>query len=732
MKQLIRSLTFAFTALLAGAATAQPYEITVQGHVFPCSPDIANGYVQIMSVQGTQPVMTDTVPLNANCFYTATYMMDSPSGWFQVTGSCGDGTIDNSIGSYQTNGTTLTLDLQCGPPATDCEACFTMEQTAPFTAVFDPSCSTGDEPFLNYVWDLTGGAVQTEILEQTFSGPGNYFICLNIQAGNGCWSGICEDIYVDNDGNVFILNEGCEADFTVEQAVDGNGDPIPFELDITNLSTGGGAISNTWQMPFGETSVAFEPTYTLPNTGQAEVYGICLNITSGNCISWDCDSLYVLADGTLTDPFYFDCEGTVNGPAVVGSPCDDNDQNTENDQWNNNCNCEGTPLIIDCENVPGGPALPGTPCDDDDPMTTNDLWTADCECEGTTAQGPYWVTVTGHISPCSPAIANGLVTISSVQGTSPSFTQTANINSNCYYTATFLMDDLSGWLQVTASCGDGTSDTNIGQYNINMLGGDTIIIDLDCSGSVPLDCEGIPNGPAQPWTPCDDNDPTTINDIWNADCECEGSSIEPGDCEAGYWVIQAYDSTNGQVEPIPFELWVWNLSEGDGNLQFVWDFGDGTYSSDPYPTHIYGSSGPYILCLSMVDATGCTDTYCDTVSVDNDGLLGANGDVRNVLTLNVINPLTTGIGNVQVFEELAVWPNPAADQLTISFNSTITGNTTISIFDLNGRIVRTLNSTFNKGTNTLTIPVADLANGMYSIRIENNGNSIAHRFVKNQ
>lgn len=41
----------------------------------------------------------------------------------------------------------------------------------------------------------------------------------------------------------------------------------------------------------------------------------------------------------------------------------------------------------------------------------------------------------------------------------------------------------------------------------------------------PLDCEGTPNGPATAGTACDDGDPYTVNDQWNAECDCVG---EPG------------------------------------------------------------------------------------------------------------------------------------------------------------------------------------------------------------
>src|SRR5690606_23962795 len=115
----------------------------------------------------------------------------------------------------------------------------------------------------------------------------------------------------------------------------------------------------------------------------ATIYGICLNITAGNCTSWYCDSLYVLADGTISDPFYWDCEGVVNGPSVAGTPCDDGDPLTTGDHWTMGCECEGTPVPLDCEGNPNGPAMPGTPCDDGDPMTSDDTWTAGCECVGT-------------------------------------------------------------------------------------------------------------------------------------------------------------------------------------------------------------------------------------------------------------------------------------------------------------------------------------------------------------
>ncbi|MCC6937152.1 MAG: T9SS type A sorting domain-containing protein, partial [Flavobacteriales bacterium] len=54
-------------------------------------------------------------------------------------------------------------------------------------------------------------------------------------------------------------------------------------------------------------------------------------------------------------------------------------------------------------------------------------------------------------------------------------------------------------------------------------------------GVLANDCEGVPGGPAQPGTACDDNDACTINDLYDAGCNCVGTfedSDSDGTCDA--------------------------------------------------------------------------------------------------------------------------------------------------------------------------------------------------------
>jgi len=47
-----------------------------------------------------------------------------------------------------------------------------------------------------------------------------------------------------------------------------------------------------------------------------------------------------------------------------------------------------------------------------------------------------------------------------------------------------------------------------------------------CNGSAQEDCEGTCNGDKTIGTPCDDGDPNTENDVYNASCECVGGEVD--------------------------------------------------------------------------------------------------------------------------------------------------------------------------------------------------------------
>lgn len=184
--------------------------------------------------------------------------------------------------------------------------------------------------------------------------------------------------------------------------------------------------------------------------------------------------------------------------------------------------------------------------------------------------------------------------------------------------------------------------------------------------------------------------------------------LSPLQCVSGF--VMYPDTTTSNVNVV-------NSSIGT-NLSYFWDFGDGNTSTLAYPTHIYTTAGPFYLCLTIDDGAGCVDMYCDSI--------GMNGIVFNKqggFTINVIAPpILTGLeNNLASSLEVAIYPNPASDQLTIVSNQTINE---LTIIDITGKMILTTKQ------NTDVVNVADLSNGVYFIKLITEEGTITKKFVK--
>lgn len=132
----------------------------------------------------------------------------------------------------------------------------------------------------------------------------------------------------------------------------------------------------------------------------------------------------------------------------------------------------------------------------------------------------------------------------------------------------------------------------------------------------------------------------------------------------------------------------YNYGGGTGNLSYLWNFGDGTTSTQAYPTHVYASAGFYTLCLTVTatDSTGnstCTDTQCSAGGFK----ISAAGQMGKIV---VKNPgAVTGVKeNNNAVASLNAFPNPMNDELTIEV--ALTNNSTslvYTIVDALGKVV---------------------------------------------
>lgn len=162
----------------------------------------------------------------------------------------------------------------------------------------------------------------------------------------------------------------------------------------------------------------------------------------------------------------------------------------------------------------------------------------------------------------------------------------------------------------------------------------------------------------------------------------------------------------------PNAHYVYNLSYG-ATLSYLWDFGDGTTSTLATPSHVYASTGPYLLCLSIDNGSGCTDMYCDSLfSVDSLNRTSGNLEIT-VYDVPPFQDVTTGIEE-QNAAAVSVYPNPFSDQTTFVLSDKVSGNYSFELYDMMGKKV--MDKQGITGT-TFQVSRNGLSDGCYFYRI---------------
>jgi hypothetical protein len=168
-----------------------------------------------------------------------------------------------------------------------------------------------------------------------------------------------------------------------------------------------------------------------------------------------------------------------------------------------------------------------------------------------------------------------------------------------------------------------------------------------------------------------------------------------------------------------FSLWadslnptVWygiNQSSGN-NLTYLWDFGDGTSSTQQFPTHTYNATGFYQICLTVTDsAANCTSTYCDSAGVFH--LIGPG-----ISSLTILSSVT-GIKEQAAGITMNVAPNPVNENSNVIINTEKQMKVTMNIVNLMGQIVSTEQVVINPGKNIIPLHTTALPDGVYFLTI---------------
>ncbi len=139
---------------------------------------------------------------------------------------------------------------------------------------------------------------------------------------------------------------------------------------------------------------------------------------------------------------------------------------------------------------------------------------------------------------------------------------------------------------------------------------------------------------------------------------------------------------------------------------YSWDFGDFSNSSASAPVHAYAVNGSYTIVLTAINGI-CTAT--DTLTV----------------------AITVSLDELAGVENINVYPNPATESFVVVFDNQINQVVTIEMIDQMGRLIQS-NIVDQSGVQVSEFNTTNISNGMYSIRISSNGNSLTKRMIVNK
>ncbi len=172
-----------------------------------------------------------------------------------------------------------------------------------------------------------------------------------------------------------------------------------------------------------------------------------------------------------------------------------------------------------------------------------------------------------------------------------------------------------------------------------------------------------------------------------------------------------FNIADDTINPDPNAHYVYNLSYG-ATLSYLWDFGDGTTSTLATPSHVYASTGPYLLCLSIDNGSGCTDMFCDSL-ISADSLNRSSGTMQLVVyDVPTFYSVATGIANAIATDNVKVAPNPFNESTIFTVNSNEVYS--FELTDVLGKKVKSKNGISEK---QFEISRNGLENGIYFYKI---------------
>ncbi|MCB9232505.1 MAG: PKD domain-containing protein [Bacteroidia bacterium] len=601
-----------------------------------------------------------------------------------------------------------------------CQAAFSWPPTMCPTVQFSNNSTSSPGSIISHYWTFGDGGVSTNAQPyHVYNANGIYQICLTITTSDSCVSTHCDTI------NINCLPGGqCQAgfQFTMPQC-------STALFSSTSTASPGIVTSYYWNFGDGGTSTSANPQHNYTSNG---IYGVCLTIgTSNGCQSTFCDTITVNCGQTPTCQAAFQAYGTTICSTYVFS--------------NSSTSSPGNITLFSWNFGDGGTSTNPQPTHT---YTANGVYqvclfisTSD-GCQSTYCQ---YITVNCPPPPsCHAAFTwqfgpNGCPT---VKFTGTSTSTAGNIISRVW------------------NFGDGSTSTFQNPNHTYVADGIypvclTITTANNCTSTFcdtisitcinPVVCHAAfqwnftPNGcPSTKFTDYSTASPGTVTS-WHWTFGDGGTSSQKNpshvyQANGIYTVCLLITSSDGctstfcdvvhitcyqppvcqalfQIVPTnnpTFAFYDASTANPGTISDWEWDFGDGNLSNLQNPVHTYSQNGRYEVCLTIKTTAQCNQTHCDSVQV----------------IITSLDELATGINQLNLF------PNPANDHFSLSFNLKERGEIRLEMMNALGQMILQKSlGTGIQGENQFDLETNRLAEGSYLVRIWVNDAFVTRKLI---
>lgn len=144
-----------------------------------------------------------------------------------------------------------------------------------------------------------------------------------------------------------------------------------------------------------------------------------------------------------------------------------------------------------------------------------------------------------------------------------------------------------------------------------------------------------------------------------------------------------------------------------GAISYLWDFGDGSISTEIAPKHFFYKEGVCNVKLTVKTSGGC-DFVVQTMSIS----VGQDSAVPDIPIITV----PSGEDNNRV--EFLAYPNPFSTELYVSFYQETAGSAEVTLSDMKGSVVYKKSVMADPGNNIITLEkLPILSQGYYILKV---------------